>query len=200
MSASKRLDSLDWDFWKIASLCLGGLAFMGCFNFYYKDVLAVVGGVCSIFMPIVFTIIYTKNTQVSDIKLLCVVIPISLLSMFILWKVNHCFIQWIVDIDKLKSSENKMPWPVWFVEKYDANSAATLFVGIQWCALYVLKGWLLKRTKEHFIRLNRVLFMLGGTLVSALGLPWGFPILVALGELYFSNDHGSLKVRDGGGS
>ena len=33
--------------------------------------------------------------------------------------------------------------------------------------------------------------MLLGTLVSALGLPWGFPVLVALGELYYSNCHRS---------
>ena len=200
MSVSNRLDGLDWDFWKIALLCLGALAVMGCFNFYFKDVLVPVGAVCSIFMPIVFTIIYTKNIQVSGVKFLCIVIPILLFSVFILWKVNHFCIQWIFDIENLKSSENKTLWPGWFVRKYDANSAATLFVGLQWCVFYVIKGCLLGDFEEHLKRVGRVGFILLGTFVSALGLPWGFLILVALGELYFSNDHGSSKVRDGGGS
>lgn len=200
MSVSNRLDGMDWDFWKIASLCLGTLAVMGCFNFSYEDVMVPLGAVCSVFMPIVFTIIYTKNAQVSDIKLLCVVIPIALFSVFILAKINYWCIQWIVDIEKLKASENRASWTYWFIRKYDANSAATLFVGLQWCVFYLVKGLLLGEFEAHLKRVGRVGFMLLGTLVSALGLPWGFPILVALGELYFSNDHGSLKVRDGGGS
>ena len=200
MSVLNRLDGMDWDFWKIALLCLGTLTVMGCFNFSYEDVTVPLGAVCSVFMPIVFTIIYTKNAQVSDIKLLCVVIPIALFSVFILAKINHWCIQWIVDIEKLKYSENRASWTYWFIRKYDANSAATLFVGLQWCVFYLVKGLLLGEFEAHLKRVGRVGFMLLGTLVSALGLPWGFPILVALGELYFSNDHGSLKVRDGGGS
>ena len=147
-------------------------------------------------MPWILLFIYNKGDREPKMNDFVAAL-IAIFAMCILWKINELCIQWIVDINKLKSSESSGSW---FVENYDTNSAATLFVGIQWCVLYVLKGWLLKRTKEHVIRLNRVFFMLVGTLVSALGLPWGFPILVALGELYFSGGHGSSKVRDGGGS
>ena len=116
---------------------------------------------------------------------------IAIPAMYVLFKFNECCIQWINEISKLKLSEGGGSWPSWLAMKADVNAVATLFVGFQWCALYVLKGWLVGNPKEHLFRLNRVLFMLLGTLVSALGLPWGFPVLVALGELYYSNCHRS---------
>lgn len=189
MSESSRL-SINWDFWKLASLCLGAFAVLGCFNSEPKGVLAVVSGVWSIFMPWVLMIIYYKGDRKSKMNEYCATL-IAIFAMFVLFRINDRCIQWINEISNLKSSEVGGSWFSWIAMKADVNAVATLFVGFQWCALYVLKGWLVGNAKEHFVRLNRVLFMLLGTLVSALGLPWGFPVLVALGELYYSSCHKS---------
>ena len=199
MSVSNRLNSLDWDFWKLASLCLFAFAVMGCFNSFYKNALNVVCGVCSMLMPWVLAIIYRKSDRESKMNEYCVFL-ICVLSMGVLWVVNDYCIDCIVGISKLKSPDSRGSRFSWLIINYDVNSVATLFVGFQWCLLYVLKGCLLGECKEHFKRVKRVGFMLLGTLVSALGLPWGFPVLVALGELYFSSGRGSSEVKDSGRS
>lgn len=193
MSVSNRLDGLDRDFWKMASLCLGVFAVVGCFNSSYKDALNVVGGVCSMCMPWVLAFIYRKGNRESKMNE-CFLFIICVLSMAILGGINCWCIRRIVDIDNLKYSESSKSWLGWFAENYDANSAATLFVGVQWCVLYVLKGCLLGEYKGHLKKVKRVGFMLLGALVSALGLPWGFPFLVALGELIFSSRDESVET------
>ncbi|WP_150116272.1 hypothetical protein [Actinomyces oris] len=194
---SNRLNNLDWDFWKFASLCLFAFAVMGCFNSFYRNALNVVCGVCSMCMPWVLAIIYYKSDRESKMNEYCAFM-ICVLSMGVLWVINDYFIDCIVGISKLKSSDSRGPWFARLIINYDVNSVATLFVGIQWCLLYVLKGCLLGEFKEHVKRVKRVGFMLLGTLVSALGLPWGFPFLVALGELFFSSRDDLLEVSGGG--
>lgn len=82
----------------------------------------------------------------------------------------------------------------------DANSMGALFVGVQWCIIYLVRGVVIEDVLNHLKRLVRVASTLVGFLIGAIGLPWGFPLVVVLSELFLGLlNEVSVENRDSSG-
>jgi len=82
----------------------------------------------------------------------------------------------------------------------DVNSMGALFVGVQWCIIYLVRGVVIEDFLSHFKRLIRIVPALLGFLVGVFGLPWGFPLVIVLSELFLGVvSEVSAKNRDARG-
>lgn len=171
-------------------LCLGlGYVLPGTVNAYQGDALRVHSGLIIFTAPLMLKKQYSIHQKKrgaarrdvgrrgrvdwgSPLAVIVIFFLLAILNIFGL----HCF-------HKLKS--------------HDVNSMGALFVGVQWCLIYLVRGVVIEDFLTHFKRLIRVVPALLGFLVGVFGLPWGFPLVIVISELFLGVvNELSLKNRD----